>query len=189
MERRQLGILEALEAGDRLSQRELAHRLGMSVGFLNRCMNDLIARGYVSVMDRNVRPFAYKVTTVGEQYRQRLTSDHYRAVVAGFMELERRVEARLHELKVTGAQCVVFYGAGEIMEVAHKCAATVGLQVVGAIDDDTAKHGAARNGLKIHAPSAIDELQPDAVLITTFRHAKAIAGRVRTRPGLSVWHL
>jgi DNA-binding Lrp family transcriptional regulator len=176
---RELHILDALRRSSRLSQRELAQRLGISVGLLNRCVKQLIENGYLRVPDPNVRPFAYKVTDAGEQYRQDLTSDHYHTVVVRFMALQRRIDSRMRTLVRRGVRNVVFYGAGEIMDIALKSAPGLGLCVVGAIDDDVDKQGLQRAGVRIHAADKLDSLHADAVLITTFRHARQIGDRIR----------
>jgi hypothetical protein len=69
---------------------------------------------------------------------------------------------------------VVFYGAGDVLDATRRVASGVGLRVVGVVDDDPKKHGPRKGGLVVGAPSAIDQLEPDAVLIATLRHAEEI---------------
>ena len=69
---------------------------------------------------------------------------------------------------------MVFYGAGMVMEATHRVASGVGLDIIGVVDDDAAKQGLRKAGLVVGPPRAINELRPDAVLITTFRHAEEI---------------
>jgi hypothetical protein len=65
------------------------------------------------------------------------------------------------------------------MEITSRLAVEVGVAVLGVVDDDHEKHGSRRAGLIVQAPQAIDELRPDAVLITTLRHAEAIQKRLQ----------
>lgn len=190
-EHRELAILDALEQTPRVSQRVLADRVGMSVGFLNRCLRQLLANGHVRVADRGVRPFAYRVTAAGRQHHDRLMYEHYRSILASVVDLERRVRERLCELQRKGAQRVAFYGAGEVMAKAQKCAELIGLEVVVVVDDDPQKHGELADGLRIHDPSAIAVLRPDAVVITTLSHAHQIRQRFRGsgRGTPVLWHL
>ena len=175
---KELSLLEELGRERRLSQRELAQRLGVSVGFLNRCLQQLVENGYVRVADRSVRPFAYRVTREGEQYRQALKYDDYEHVVARYLEVEQRIRRRLGALRRRGIRRVVCYGAGEILDVALTSARAVGLEVAGAVDDDVRKQGTRRDDVRILAPSALAELDPEAVIITTFRHARLIRERI-----------
>jgi hypothetical protein len=77
------------------------------------------------------------------------------------------------------------------MEATNRVASGVGLHVVGVVDDDPTKQGQRKGGLLVHAPSAINELEPDAVLITTLRHAEDILLKMDAslRCSVDVWEL
>jgi hypothetical protein len=169
----------------------LAERVGISVGFLNRCLQQLVKNGHVRVADCGVRPFAYRVTAAGKHHHDHLMYEHYRSVLGGLLGLERRVEERLCGLQKKGVQRVVFYGAGEVMSIAHKCALLIGLNVMAVVDDDIVKHGQVKDGLPIHAPTSLDSLRPDAIVITTLRHAPEIRRRFPRSGQRSpiIWHL
>jgi len=77
------------------------------------------------------------------------------------------------------------------MEATYRVASGVGLQVVGVVDDDPTKQGTHKGGLLVGPPSAINELEPDAVLITTLRHAEEIQLKMDLclRSSVEVWEL
>ena len=77
------------------------------------------------------------------------------------------------------------------MEATTRVASGVGLRVVGVVDDDQTKQGLRKGGLVVHAPSAINDLEPDAVLITTLRHAEEIQVKMDAslRSSVEVWEL
>jgi DNA-binding MarR family transcriptional regulator len=189
-ELRQRLIVE-LQGGSHVSQRALAQQLGVAVGTVNRLLNDMIAAGYVRVSNRGVRPFAYRVTDHGRSYQRRLGLEHYSWALGTLRRLEQRTRATLSGLKSRGLKRVVLYGAGEVMDATWRVASRVGLRVIGAVDDDVAQQGRRRGGLIVTAPNAINRLEPDAVLITTPRHAaeiqRAIAPALRSR--VEVWEL
>jgi DNA-binding MarR family transcriptional regulator len=189
-ELRQRLIVE-LERGSNISQRALARRLGVAVGTVNRLLNGMVEAGYVQVFNRGVRPFAYKVTNDGRRYERRLGLEHYSWVLGSLRRLEQRIRATLYELKSRGLERVVFYGAGDVMEATYRVASGVGLQVVGVVDDDPTKQGLHRGGLVVEPPSAINELEPDAVLITTMRHTEEIQFKMDAslRSSVEVWEL
>ena len=167
-------LIAELQHGSNISQRALARRLGVAVGTVNRLLNGLVEAGYVQVFNRGVRPFAYRVTAAGVRYERRLSLEQYSAVLDILRRLEDRIRATLQELKDRGVRRVVFYGAGMVMEATHRVASGVGLDIIGVVDDDAAKQGLRKAGLVVGPPRAINELRPDAVLITTFRHAEEI---------------
>ena len=183
-ELRQQLIVE-LQRGSNVSQRALARRLGVAVGTVNRLLSDMVEAGYVQVFNRDVRPFAYRVTHDGQRYQRRLGLEQYSWVLGSLHRLEQRIRAKLLELRTRGVERVVFYGAGDVMEATNRVASGVGLQVVGVVDDDPTKQGQRKGGLVVSAPSAINELEPDAVLITTLRHAEDES----LRASVEVWEL
>ena len=189
-ELRQQLIVE-LQRGSNVSQRALARRLGVAVGTVNRLLSDMVEAGYVQVFNRDVRPFAYRVTHDGQRYQRRLGLEQYSWVLGSLHRLEQRIRAKLLELRTRGVERVVFYGAGDVMEATNRVASGVGLQVVGVVDDDPTKQGQHKGGLVVSAPSAINELEPDAVLITTLRHAEEIQLKMdeSLRASVEVWEL
>ncbi len=184
-------LIVELERGSNVSQRALARRLGVAVGTINRLLSDMVDAGYVQVFNRGVRPFAYKVTDDGQRYQRRLGLEHYSWVLGSLRQLEQPIRRKLVELKARGVERVVFYGAGEVMEASYRVAIGVGLQVVGVVDDDNTKHGARKSGLVVEPPSAINDLEPDAVLITTMRHAEELQLEMdpSLRASVEVWEL
>jgi len=175
-------LMVELQRGSNVSQRSLARRLGVAVGTVNRILNELAAAGYVDVFDRGVRPFAYRLTGEGERYQRQLSLEQYSTALHSLRRHEERIRAVLHGVKDRGMRRVVFYGAGEVMDATCRVAREVGLEVIGAVDDDPTKQKVQRSGIVIGSPQAINHLKPDAVLITTFRHAEEI--QLKIDPGL-----
>ena len=161
------------------------------MGTVNRILNDMVQGGYVRVFDRGVRPFAYQVTDDGRRYQRRLGLEHYSWVLGSLQRLEQRIRSTLRELKSRGVKRVVFYGAGDVMEATYRVASGVGLRVVGVVDDDATKRGLRKAGLVVRPPSAINELEPDAVLITTLCHAEEIRRKMNAslRGTVEVWEI
>jgi len=189
-ELRELLIVELRRAAN-ISQRTLARRLGVALGTVNRLLNDMVEAGYIQVSNRDVRPFAYSVTTDGHRYQRSLGLEHYSSVLHSFRKLQQRFRAKLRELKSRGVERVVLYGAGDIMTATSRIAKAVGLQVVGLVDDDLTKQGARKAGRVIEPPSVISELEPDAILITTLRQAEEIQRSLDAslRSSVEVWEL
>src|SRR6266516_858845 len=184
-------LIVELQRGSNVSQRALARRLGVAVGTVNRLLSDMVEAGYVQVFNRDVRPYAYRVTDDGQRYQRRLGLEHYSWVLGSLRRLEQRIRAKLLELRSRGVERVVFYVAGDVMEATNRVASGVGLQVDGGVDDDPTKQGLRKGSLVVSSPSAINELEPDAVLITTLRHAEEIQLKMdeSLRSSVEVWEL
>jgi DNA-binding IclR family transcriptional regulator len=152
----------------------VAETLGLSSSHVNRLLKRLMDDGLVEVEDDQVRPFNYQLTETGKAQQRRLGQEAARAVVDRYRALERKILARLVELRTRGFARVVFYGAGEIMEVALPLAGKAGLEVMAIADDDPARHGTHPDGLPIVGGDEVNALDADAIVITTYRHADTI---------------
>ena len=186
-----LRVMDEVERAGNISQRALARRLGMAVGAVNRHIQFLIRQGYLQIVDLAVRPFAYRLTAAGRAYRQWMRQVEYERVAGSYREMEERIARRLRELRAKGVERVVFYGAGVVMEVTRPIAESVGLTVTGVVDDDPAKQGREKDGLEVLAPHSLERFDPQALVITTFRHAREIRRRLSPALGsrVLVWEL
>ena len=168
-----LSVLEALDGTGPISQRQVGLEVGIPLSRVNRLIRELVDDGQVEV-DDTVRPFAYRLTPTGRDYHRRLAYRQDRSVVQRFRAMQARIGRRLQDLRDQGADRLVFYGAGRVMEVALPLARGLGIEVVGIVDDDPDKQGMMRGGLRVRPLSEIEELLPATVLITTYRHAEEI---------------
>lgn len=171
-------ILDELGRSTNLSQRSLAKRLGIAASLVNRTIRELLDGGYLTVVSRDVMPFAYRLTAAGKDYHSELSHYHYSSVVGSFRNLQERIRRTLREIEAKNMGRVVFYGAGEIMEVTFPLASALSLEVVGVVDDDPAKQGSRKGQLVVRPSASINELEPDVVLISTFRHARKIRSKL-----------
>jgi hypothetical protein len=81
------------------------------------------------------------------------------------------------QLRAEGLERVVFYGAGEVLEVVRPLAEAEGLRIVGVVDDDPNKQGRLGT-VEVAPPESIVATEPDAVVITTFSHVSEIRSRL-----------
>jgi FlaA1/EpsC-like NDP-sugar epimerase len=169
------------------SQRTVAQGVGLATSRV-RIIHSLMRAGYVEVADEAVRPFAYRITPSGRAYLQELSYDHYAAVVGRYREVQARIRARLHDVRTRGVRRVVLYGAGEVMEMAYPLAVEAELEVVGVVDDDSAKQG-RRDGIEVVSPARLTDVAPDAVVVTTLRHRDQIRRRLAGDPSIRVVEL
>ena len=105
MEDTHLRLLRLIEARPDLSQRDLAHELGTSLGKVNYCLNALIDKGLVKVRNfrnsRNKLAYAYLLTprgidskaTITVQFLKRKMAE-YEALKLEIEQLQREVAAR-----------------------------------------------------------------------------------------------
>lgn len=175
---RHLPVLRALDGSGNISQRTIAEKIGMAASGVNRLIRELLESGHLEVVDESVRPFAYRLTGDGEGYLLRLIHEHYQTVVEDFRRMQGRISRRLREIQGAGVRSLIFYGAGDVMEVSVPLAEELGLEVVGAVDDDPAKIGTRWAGVQVRSPDCLREMDSDAVVIASYRHSGEIEDRL-----------
>lgn len=89
-------ILRLLEADPQLSQRDLAHQLGISLGKVNYCLRALIEKGWVKAANfrrsSNKVAYAYLLTPRGIEEKARVTAQFLMRKVAEYEALEKEIE-------------------------------------------------------------------------------------------------
>jgi len=102
-DRTSYGLLKTLEKSPSLSQRDLAKRLGVSLGKVNFCLNALIEKGWLKVDNfrnsENKLAYAYLLTPQGVDQKASLTIQflqmkirEYEYLHTEIAELKREVE-------------------------------------------------------------------------------------------------
>jgi ribosomal protein S25 len=136
-------ILAEIERGKPVSQRSLSKRLGIALGLTNLLIRQLVSKGYVKVV--NVRPnrVKYLITPAGIAEKARATRSYLERTLHLYTETRQHIRQGLVAVSKpngsngngTGRVRVVFYGAGEIAEIAYICLQDTNLELVGVIDD------------------------------------------------------
>lgn len=88
-------VLQLVQRNPRVSQRELARYLGVSLGKANYCLNALIAKGFVKAENfrRNDRKWAYLyiLTPAGLEEKARVTGSFLRRKIAEYEALKAEI--------------------------------------------------------------------------------------------------
>jgi EPS-associated MarR family transcriptional regulator len=96
-------IMRILQKNPDLTQRELADKLGMSVGGLNYCLNALIDKGFVKMgnfsKSKNKFKYVYLLTPQGIAEKVALTSRFVRRKMDEYDALRDELEEMKRELK------------------------------------------------------------------------------------------
>lgn len=107
------GLLKTLEENPSLSQRDLAKRLGISLGKVNFCLNALIAKGSLKINNfrnnENKLAYAYLLTPRGVEEKARITVGFLKHKMQEYEQLRKEIE----ELKLEAAQKGLLEGTHE----------------------------------------------------------------------------
>jgi EPS-associated MarR family transcriptional regulator len=97
-------LLRRLAANPRISQRELARELGISLGKTNYCLTALIAKGLLKVQNfknsKNKRAYAYLLTPGGIQEKARVTLSFLDRKTAEYEALQHEIDVLRREAAI-----------------------------------------------------------------------------------------
>ena len=88
-------LLRLIESRPRLTQRQLAHELGMSLGKINYCVNALIDKGWIKARNfrnsSNKLAYAYLLTPRGIEQKAEITLHFLRRKVSEYETLRKEI--------------------------------------------------------------------------------------------------
>lgn len=97
-----LALLKLLEANPRISQRELAVCMGVSLGKVNYCLKALLEKGFVKFDNfcgnENKRSYAYLLTPAGLEEKTRIVLEFLQYKKAEYELIQREIETLQREL-------------------------------------------------------------------------------------------
>lgn len=100
-------VLRLLTQRPKISQRELAGQLGMSLGKANYCVHALIEKGWIKAENfrnsRNKLAYAYVLTPNGLRAKARVTLEFLRRKQQEYVSLEQEIEELRVEAERTAA--------------------------------------------------------------------------------------
>jgi len=159
-----LRLMGEIERNGSFSQRELARRLNLSLGLVNRFIRRLVNKGYFKVKTMPRNRVKYLLTPKGIARKSKLTVDYLRYSVNFYREIKGLLINRFAEMEKQGVRRILFYGAGEVAELAFLYLQLTGIKLVGVLEDKPNS-----NAFFGHPVTGIDRLREedwDGVLIT-----------------------
>jgi EPS-associated MarR family transcriptional regulator len=99
-------LLKTLEENPGLSQRDLAKRLGISLGKVNFCLNALVEKGSLKINNfrnsNNKLAYAYLLTPSGIEQKARMTVEFLKYKVQEYERLKKEIEELQREAEQKG---------------------------------------------------------------------------------------
>lgn len=135
-------VLDQLEAGPRASQRSLASDLGIALGLANLLVRRLVRKGWVRMSHVSPGRVLYLITPAGLAAKADLARRCFLDDLEFYRGTRNHVRQRLAVMSAsldceptTRDRRVVFYGGGDVAEVAFVCLDEVGLELAGVVED------------------------------------------------------
>ena len=167
MDKEDLHILRLMGEIDRngnYTQRELSHRLNLSLGLVNTFLKRLVNKGYSKVKTMPRNRVKYFLTPEGLARKSKLTVEYLQYSVNFYRDIKKLLINKYKEMEKNNVNSVLFYGAGEVAELAYLYLQVTNIRLAGIIDDKM--NGANFFGLRIVGPDRIDQMEWDMVLLT-----------------------
>lgn len=161
---RTLRLLEAFEEEEQTSQRELARRLDISLGLVNAFLKRLARKGYFKITNLPANRVSYLLTPQGMAEKSRLTCEYIRYSFDYYRQTRTRLTAIFQRLVGLRARNIVFWGAGELAEIAYVSLTDTSLRLVAIVDP--ARAGEFFMGRVVLGPEDLVALDYDYLLIT-----------------------
>ena len=133
-----LRLLEAIEEEPIQSQRKLAKSLNASLGTVNKFMSDLSIQGLITVDTIAPKKAGYILTSKGVTEKTKLARLHLFDNIAIYKKIKKLVKQRLVALEDISENCILFYGTGELCEIACVLSSQNACNKIKIIDDEKA---------------------------------------------------
>lgn len=182
-------VLEAIASGRRLTQRSLSSDLGVALGLTNLLIRRLVAKGYVKVAGMGTRHIRYLMTSEGWDALSTKTRDSLENTVHLYTQTREQIRGSLSGISArcaadaAGQKRIVFYGAGDVAEIAYVSLQSTDLTLVGVVDDRRTGRffGLAICRAEQLGADTIDAAPYEHVVVTSLRHADRILARIQDR--------
>jgi DNA-binding MarR family transcriptional regulator len=176
---RELKILLEIEKREDVTQKLLSERTNIVPSMVNNYLKDMVAKGLLEMRGRTRRKTTYHLTPLGIQRKKLLLLSYIREMFRLYKEVKDEFCQRLLAFYDEGIRKIVLYGAGELTVLLLSSMDGVGLKVVGIVDSNPGKQGERLFGITVASPSKIEEMRPDAVIITSLSHCDEIHKNIK----------
>ncbi|MBI4454597.1 MAG: winged helix-turn-helix transcriptional regulator [Acidobacteria bacterium] len=180
-------ILLAIETGEPVTQRSLSRELGIALGLANQLVKRMVEKGFIKTDGtRKGKKTKYVLTPKGVVEKTRLSTAYLENTIGAYKETREKIRQSLDQIVPLGGgagksrQRVVFYGAGEVAEIAYITLNDSVFELVGVVDDN--KRGERFFGHLIGSPDQLADRRErnwyDRIVVTTFKKSKDIRKRI-----------
>ena len=159
-----LRLMGEIERDASPSQRELSSRLNLSLGLVNTFIKRLVSKGYFKVKNMPRNRVKYFLTPKGLARKSKLTVEYLQYSVNFYKDIKNLLINKFKEMEKARLNTVMFFGAGEVAELAYLYLQLTDLQLVGIIDDG--QDGGDFFEFGVDGLDLLDQKDWDVILLT-----------------------
>jgi DNA-binding MarR family transcriptional regulator len=173
---RTLRLLEEIDNSYTPSQRDLAHKLNISLGLVNAFVKRLAHMGYFKISTIPKNRVKYILTPKGAAEKTRLTYEYIQFSFQFYRKARALIKKLFLDLEEQGRKRIVFYGASELAEIAFISLQETSIRLVAVVDN--IKSGEKFFGFTIQDSGALSDIFFDRIVITTMNSEEMIIDQI-----------
>jgi predicted transcriptional regulator len=180
---RRLSVLMSIRNEPNASQHKIAKCANLSSSMVNNYIKCLKEEGFITVAGETNRTQSYHLTMDGQNELRESLLAYSSEIVQLYSAVKCEIAQIMKGFYQEGIRTLVLFGVAETAEVVHAAIKNSALVVIGVVDSDPTKQGQPFNGLIVQAPQKLEEINPDAVVITSFGRQDEIRECIRELVG------
>ena len=169
---RTLKLLEEIEKDKDPSQRYLAGKLNISLGLVNSFIKRLAQKGLFKIKNIPKNRVKYILTPKGAAEKTRLTYKYIQYSFKFYKSAREKLRILFYGLTKNGHKHIVFYGAGDLAEIAYISLQETPMELVAVIDDN--KAGDIFMDFVIADSDYLSSISFDKIIITSMDDTETI---------------
>jgi DNA-binding MarR family transcriptional regulator len=158
-----LRILEAVDDNQTITQRDLSKRLNISLGLVNSFVKRLVHKGFFKINTIPRNKVKYMLTPKGAAEKTRLTYEYLQCSLRFYRNSRNKIKALFHDFEKQNVRHIVFFGTGDLAEIAYLSIQETNLILNAVIGDKFI--GKDFFGLKINDISILEVIDFDKMII------------------------
>lgn len=163
---RHLTILNEISAGNHVTQRVIADKMGVALGLVNLYLKRLIRKGYIKVSTIPSHRIKYLLTPKGVAEKARLTYEYMDYSLFLYRETRKTIREGLVSLSNQRNRRIAIYGTSEAAELTFLTLRDLGFEVPVIISGDGNK--GTFLGIPVFPLSDISPEDLDLIIVASF---------------------
>lgn len=136
-----LRILDEVAKEPALTQRALAHRLGIALGLTNTYLKRLYNKGHIKIKTLPRNRLKYIITPKGLVEKTKLTYGYMHRSITYFRDVREKIEQAYARMTASGVSKILLWGDGEITELCYISTRGLPVRIIGVVDGISRKKG------------------------------------------------
>ena len=166
-----LDLLRAVDRNETLTQRSVAHDLGIALGLVNSYLKRCIGKGLIKVKQAPNKRFAYYLTPKGFSEKTRLTAEFLSQSLSLFRQAHESYDVLLKTCAKRNYRRLALCGVGDLANIVKLLAREYPFEIVAIIDN--APDAAQQHGMPLVASASDLPEGIDACIFTALHDSQA----------------